>query len=559
MNETINGAIEVRHPFARLLVNKNPFYVISAACVIHGSSYWFRSNADAEPWSLMALVGGFIFLLTIIGFCVVKFGRLWDDARSIFVMLFLLFVELALSFDDAFVTDWKDGCLLLICGWLFVVLVFEFLFHSLRIRFRALFRVPFHTMLALLFLYPLSMVWAIQLSHQRMIQWQLLGFNVAVAVSVFLLLPAIRRGKRYADSNGTPWIWPLFPWLPIGILIVALTVRGFAMCASLDPAILQSVTLARELQSVFDYYFLCPIILAVAFVLFEFGRVECSGRLTSFALTIPVLVVFLAVPTTRPSSLQYAFLQDLSTTICTPLFFSLCASACFYLLAAIRSVRAAEWYLSAAVLGFVYVSPDTASWSSHAAPQIWPLVVVSVAHTILGLLRRGLLQSVFGITLVVASCHNFGVAQIGRPFMVAAEVHAALAVMLFVGLYRTNRLVLSLVAVILTSVVAGVLFSTHGDVAQISPAMRFGYATAMLAATVTLFFVTRLWVYASAATVLLSCLAAATARNVWLQIRHIHGWQGLVFYAAGVVWLLIAIAVSVWKARRKESLNSGIG
>ena len=538
-----------RAPLARLLVNQNPFYVISSACVIHGSSYWFRENGNGSPWQLMALVGGFILLLTVIGFCVVRFGRLWDDARSIFVMLFLLFAELALSFDDVFISDWREGSLLFVCGWLFAVAVFEFLFLSLQIRLRALYRVPFHLMLSMLFLYPLTMVWAIQNSEHRVIQWQLLGFNLAVAGGVVLLIPAIRKGIAYCQPSGTPWRWPLFPWIPFGVMIGALCIRSFAMCASLDAAILQSVTAARQLQSIFCGYFLCPIILAVALVLLELGIVNRNSVVKNVALVVPGLACFLAFPSKDLSTLQLAFLNDVTETVAAPLLVTLATCTIFYGVAAARGIRVAEWWLSIVAMELLYVTGDSNIWSPAATLQFWSLSGIIVFHILLGIRRRSVLQALTGVLLASVPLHHAAVESFGWEFCVAVEVHVLLLAVLVLAISSGHRTLVSLTAFALALFAVVAVFPPFAASAEVASIFRYSYTACLVVGTATLFCFTRFWPFFNASIAGLVALSSVAARQVWLAIRHIDGWQGLVFYGAGLFWLLVAIVISFWKSR----------
>src|SRR5437868_15038825 len=84
---------------ARLLYTHNPFYLLSVAFVLHSTRLWLNTRAwPYDPWPLMYIIGGYILLIAIIGFLVIRLGKAWDDARSILLILLLLFVELSLTF-----------------------------------------------------------------------------------------------------------------------------------------------------------------------------------------------------------------------------------------------------------------------------------------------------------------------------------------------------------------------------------------------------------------------------------------------------------------------------
>lgn len=69
----------------------------------------------------MGLLGVFIVFLAVIGVAIVRLGKVWDDARSEFIILMKLFVELAMSFDHTLVASPVQGISLLIFGWPFFV------------------------------------------------------------------------------------------------------------------------------------------------------------------------------------------------------------------------------------------------------------------------------------------------------------------------------------------------------------------------------------------------------------------------------------------------------
>jgi hypothetical protein len=78
------------------LSNQNPFYLFSAACVMH-STGWSIGDANGLPaWLTPALIAGYIALLAIASGVIVRLWKVWDDARTIFVTLLILFLELAL-------------------------------------------------------------------------------------------------------------------------------------------------------------------------------------------------------------------------------------------------------------------------------------------------------------------------------------------------------------------------------------------------------------------------------------------------------------------------------
>src|SRR5262249_2336629 len=150
---------------------------------------------------------------------IVRFGRVWDDARSILLILIGLFVELSLAFDDPLARNSPFARLALVGCYLFTALIAEGMLVGLRIRVPVLFRLPLHGMLALVMLYPLLVVETSERRAVLDISWGIYLFSPIAALTLLTLLPAIRRGPDYVSENGTPWRWPWFPWALFGVLV----------------------------------------------------------------------------------------------------------------------------------------------------------------------------------------------------------------------------------------------------------------------------------------------------------------------------------------------------
>ncbi len=126
-----------------LLYTHNPFYLLSVAFVLHSTRLWLNTRAwPYDPWPLMYIIGGYIVLVATVGGLVIRLAKAWDDARSILLILLLLFVELSLTFDPVVVGQPQLGLTLLLTGWVLAVAVSEGLFWGLGIRLPFFFRAP---------------------------------------------------------------------------------------------------------------------------------------------------------------------------------------------------------------------------------------------------------------------------------------------------------------------------------------------------------------------------------------------------------------------------------
>ena len=84
---------------ARLIYNQNPFYLISAGVLLYGLRQPWSLDQQVQPWILAALFAGYIALLSVTSVAIVRWGKVWDDARSIWMVLLLALMALPVSFD----------------------------------------------------------------------------------------------------------------------------------------------------------------------------------------------------------------------------------------------------------------------------------------------------------------------------------------------------------------------------------------------------------------------------------------------------------------------------
>jgi hypothetical protein len=533
----------------RLLYTHNPFYLLSVALVLHSTRLWLDTRTwPYDPWPLMAIMGGYILLIAIVGLLVIRFGRAWDDARSIFLILLLLFVELSLTFDPVLVAEPRLGLVLLVSGWALAVAVSEGLLLGLRIRLPFLFRGPYHLMLALLFLYPPLIVTGFRTETVSAI-WRIWTFSPIAGLAFLTLLPAIRRGPAYVADNGTPWRWPWFPWGLFGFLALCLASRAYALTLSFDSVLTQGLREAMQLQSAFSPFFLVPLVLAVGILLLEAGLVARNRRLQQAALFAPLLC-WLACTFPNPSIPAADFIQRFTDRIGAPLWLAAWAGLTFFAYARLRGVKSALNGAAAAVLLLAAIGPKTVDFDSLRW-QSWPVWILAGIVAIRGLKSRSAQElMVAGTGMIVAA-----------RFDLLSEAH---------WLYRT-ALPLQLVA--LLAVVLGVLFDdtwgrrlrvvgllglVGGCVVAVGwprelPAglpwwTRVGYLCALTAGTLMCAYVIRSRPYFLAGVGMLAISAGRGIHVFSLELKHAARWEGASFFVLGMVSLTLAILISSHKA-----------
>lgn len=539
------------HKIARFLYTQNPFYLLSVALVLHSTRLWYREGVGPfNPWPLMGIIGGYIILVAGVGFVLVRVGKVWDDARSIFLIMLLLFVELSLTFDGVLVSQPATGRALLATGLALAVVVSEGLLIGLRIRLPPLYRIPYHLFLALLFLYPLAVVAGMRGEASAAV-WRVYLFSPATAVVLLTLLPAIRRGPQYVAQTGTPWHWPWFPWGLFGFLTICAGLRAYALSLSFDPVLMQKLDEAMRLESAFGLYFLVPILFAVAVLLMEAGIVTRNRRVQTIALAVPFACVVLSM-TWRVGSAPYIdFLDRFIVRVGSPLWLSAVAGLVFAAYARLRQVRFASESFWGLLLIAAIIGRTTTDLSNVISPQTWALWFVAIVQGVLGLRTR---QSWRVCTAAIC-----GLAAVRTDFLIAAEplirdalpLHLAGLAVLGIGALFNDRFSGVLrqagVPILVTAMIGAVGFHGEYDV-RLPQGIVLVYAAVIVATTFAYAYVVGAPAYFYAGLTNLCLLTARLLYELAGVLKRLFDWQGATWFVWGLVWFAVGVLISAWKA-----------
>jgi hypothetical protein len=534
-------------PVLGLLYTHNPFYLLSTCFVLYAIKRAFQPGVAEylNPWALMASLTGFTLLAAVTAWVVVRFGKVWEDARSILLVLVLMFLAISVSFDELLNLFSTQVAGLLAFGFAFSVLVTEAILLGLRIRFPAAFRVPFYLILALFFAYPVFVSPEVTGLSPTETRWRIASFPACAGAISLLLLFAIRRGADFVADNGTPWRWPWFPWTLFLFLAAAVCARSYSLSISFDT----SVGLLTEMNSAFGGYFLVPFLLAVMVLLLEIGVVEGKRRLCNGVMIAAGLLVLLAAPIRTSDPTHAEFLATFTTTLASPVFLTVLALLAFYLYSWLRGVRLAEAGIAAMLLICTVIGPATAGLDTLTEPQLWPLAVLGGMQLVLALHNH---SSVRGVAASVCFAGMLTLMEWPpelREFRGLISAHALFLAMAVIGLvFRDGfaRLLTALSAAvlpILCLVTALVLFR-----AGIVEAVIVAYVAGMTAlAAVCWYFTGNRWYLAAA----FSIVAGGSGGAAWLAVQDLSRRlrpevsQPLLY---GGVCFLIAALISAHKA-----------
>ena len=215
-----DGGVNGLRELIRWVYTNNPFYLISAALVFYGLRVSFDTRGSTfDVGSLMLGLVGYTLLLAGAAWFLIRFGKLWEDARSLLLLVVFMLLAISVSFDDTLAGNSRLGIPLFLGGLLFAVVLSEGLLRGIGLRLPAGFRWPYYAALSLFFLYPIGLGGAHLRSPDRaLLFWGLFGFSTAAGGVALMLWPAIRRGPADLGDNGSPWPWPWYPWTLFGML-----------------------------------------------------------------------------------------------------------------------------------------------------------------------------------------------------------------------------------------------------------------------------------------------------------------------------------------------------
>ncbi len=415
----------------------NPFYVLSALLVCLGLWVSFGSQVDAsQTWSLLLGMAGYTLLLAVTACLLVRYVGVWDDVRTVMLLVVLLFLATSVTFDEVLARDPTRGVACYLGGLLFAVAVSEGMLRGIRLRLPPLFRAPYYFVLTLFFAYPVALTPLVDRPQSEELSWALFGFAPAAALIFLTLLPAIRCGRDYVRDNGSPWRWAWYPWTLFGVLAFAVPARSALLCWSMH-----HVPSAGSEPYIFGPYFLVPFGIAIAVVLLEIGLVERRRGATVGALLVPPILVFLTLVGHRADPTYQWFLDRFVSRLGgTPFYLTLLISAGFFAYAALRRLPMALDALMAAMVALAFVSPGTLDLAELVPPRMLPILVVAVSQTAIGLSRRSIGRSVIGSAFLVAAAMIAvrGTSAHSHPGPIA--FHLALGAALGVGAVFDDRM-----------------------------------------------------------------------------------------------------------------------
>lgn len=525
----------------RFLYTQNPFYVISSCLVMYGLYLAFRGEGAAvdDPWILAFALCGYTALMAVTAILVIRLGKVWEDARSIVLIVLLQFIAVSMSFDEICTQSAVTAAGLLMFCLALAVMISEGLVGGLGIRFPLRLRIPYYALLGLFFVYPLWVSPRLNAAMAEVVAMRLYYFPAIAGIVLLTLIPAIRGGRTVASNNGTPWPWPWFPWTIFVLLILGIFVRAYSLSYSFN---------VYGWEMAFGAYFYTPLLLAVGVLLIEAAAV---GRRAAVARAVacfgPVLIL-ISVPVGN-NAIYQQFLRHLVATTGSPLWLGVIAMIAFYVYGWLRRLPGAELGIAASCLLLCCVGRSTVGWDSLVDVRWQPLAVIGGAQWLACLRRPRSQRCLAGCLLTIAT-----IAVAGRHTWLLAydgivPIHLALASVLCVAVTFDDRF-----AAVLGKLGVGlVVMATIGAVAAMdryavpSPAVC-GYLTAMTGVAWVYWRAMRDRWWFFAAVINAGIFAAAGCWLSYWQLETAVGRQALTPLAWGTAFFAMAALITAVKA-----------
>lgn len=443
----------------RLLYTHNPFYLISACLFVYGLKLLFRAGNSAmlfqrgtveymSPKGLMGSLVAVTLLMAVTAVLIVRLGKVWEDARSLVLIVLLMLLAISVSLDEllSMASEQENGLLeiggMILCGAVIAVGMVEMLIRGLQVRLSWLWRGPLYLLLTLFFGWPLLLLPEIIPFDKTQVQSLIAVFPTVAALIALLLLPGIRQGSASVRDSGTPWTWPWLPWTPFVFLAIAVCFRSYSLTISFDAP---DGTVSFW-DTIFGVYQLVPLALAAIVLLIETGIVEKRPQLCSTVLNGSPILMLMAwpwgVPWSRLPS-YHRFATEFSSSFGSPVFLTLLALLLISAWAWRRGVARGEFMTWVFLILTTVIGPQTlihpyAPLFSYQF-QVVPLVVLAILKLASAFYHNRTGDLLTGLIIFALLPMNVERPQFLLPWRTFLSLHLAYAAVLIVAIFRIDQ------------------------------------------------------------------------------------------------------------------------
>jgi hypothetical protein len=525
----------------RFLYTQNPFYLIGTFVILFG----LQQSLGAEPQlassgMLSSLLALYTLLLTGVAIVIVRWGNLWDDVRTILLVIVLLFYMLSTSLDVQVLEQPEAGTYLLAAGLLFSLAVSEMLFRQLRLQLPLEYRAAFYLSLAILFLYPIALAWISFYRWYELRTWALGSFCTIAALPLLFLIPAARSRQSVPMPCRNTWQAPYYPWSLFVFLTIGMGMRAWWLTISFDPT--------KGAGNCFQPYFLIPLVLVWAVIFVEAGLVHARKYALAAGLLLPWVAVGLGYWGAGTTNADKVFLASLTDALGAPPQLAVWSVLAFQGWAFWRTIgrRVNGWQelaVTAAAVLACATGRETLDWQTLVMPNAAGLALVAAGWMAnawrLNCSYRALVAaSLGGLFVLCSDLLRTWPSQFGDPHFFWRMHSPALILLALLAVFQDHvaeRMRAWALSVIPTLAVAAATIYPwwFGDVPPLQLAAYLGYLTLISV---------RLW-HLDRQVPQLAATTITTASNLVLLAWPVAEWLANSWLAAGLPFLLGGLAV----------------
>jgi hypothetical protein len=534
----------------RFLYTQNPFYLLSTALILYGLQAAFASAESlSEPvraWGLAGALFGYATLMAVTGCLIVRLGGVWQDARSIVLILLLLFVAISTSFDQICNTFPSTATGVLLAGLGFTACITEVVLRVLKIYFPWPYRLPYYALVSSFFLYPLWTSTVITGATDDTVAWRLFLYPTLCGLISLSLIPAIRKSSRLVKDNGTPWHWPWFPWTVFVFLAAGVCGRAWALSLSFMPL--------EGWKTPFGIYFLTPLAASICVLLLEISVIERLPRLALGVLcSAPVLVLLSTAP--LGGEWYERFLASLTGSLGSPLWLSTLMLGAFYVYAWSRRQRGAELGIVLSLLIATFIHPQSRTVADAGQLQYWPFLVLGAWQFAAGLARNHSLRA-FGGTLCLVAGVTLGLQR--TWFVMLSGVlpyHLALIAVLGVSCYFRDPAAKAIRGMAACWLIASGSYTVLALPNQIPFWLGSLYTVLLACVAVGIWYRFREPIWLIAVLGNLGAVSLAHAVVSWTLVYRQFGPRAALALAVGLICFIIATSISALKGGIRPAMQ----
>jgi hypothetical protein len=385
------------------------------------------------------------------------------------------------------------------------------------------------------------------------LDWTVFLFPQVAALLCLTLLPAVRRGRDYVASNGTPWAWPWFPWALFGVIGGAVILRSYALSLTFSQTgpiwVSAETRQGIVLDTIWRPYFVVPFCMAVMLLVLQAGLVSGNRRIVQRVMRSTAWLLPMAWPWWGDTPASGAFVERMTQSIGSPVWLTVWMLIVFHGVALIRRVPQAEWGLLVSTLLLSCIDSQTVSVPTLVL-QPAPLFVVGIVLVVVGLLRRSSAITLAATAVVTCGLWLILPESLLASFRATACYHVLMFACLLLSVCLTDRLAMLLRHVgALWIPLSALMVMTVPAAAEVSLHWRLLYVAALALVCLVCAQVSRSHSYWTGFVGTVSVLGYSLAATGFRQAGAVVGRSAMAAFSWSVGTLLIGALISAYKAR----------